>query len=89
MLDIKDININAGNVIETKMGALFLVLLNLDSPYIKMANLTHGGTVSLDRNNDKVMENINKVYKDYKLDNIIWEKPDLSIECENVEEYKK
>ena len=67
MLDIKDININAGNVIETKMGALYVVLLNMDSPYIKMASLTNGGTISFDRNNDKVMDNINKVYKDYKL----------------------
>ena len=88
MLDIKDININAGNVIETKNGALYIVLLDIDSPYIRMASLTNGWTVSFDRNDYKVIGDINKIYKDYKLDNVIWEKPDLFIECENIEEYK-
>lgn len=87
MLSLKDINIYEGEVLETNKGHRFIVLLNLDSPHIKLANLKTGQVISFDKEDLKQSSIISKVYRDYKCDIVVWSKPDLSIECEDTNEY--
>ena len=87
MLSLKDVNIYEGEVLETKKGHRFIVLLNTDSSHIKLASLETGQVVFLNGDDETNLSIFSKLYKDYRCDRVVWGEPKFSIEVEDLNEY--